>query len=341
VSAELDKIEAQTLRARDIVQSLLDFARRRTPSYEPVQVNEVVESSLSLITYRLQSHGIAVVEDLAPALPPVKADPGQLQQVFVNIFNNAYQAIRDGEQGTQLVLRTRQSTSRFLPSREIMPPQVIRVTIQNDGPPISPGDLPHIFDPFFTTKEPGEGTGLGLAVSYGIIQEHEGHIWAESGDGEGATFFVELPVMVEDVVAPMVGPGGVDGLVPAPSPPATARALIIEDEPAMRSGLQEVLAAQGFSTDGVADGLAGLAKLEEADYTLLLCDIRMPGLDGIAFFERLRDLYPALAERIIFMTGDAIGRETRRFLEENGLPYLMKPFAIEALQEKVRQLAEK
>lgn len=182
----LSTIEREGLRCKAIIQNLLDFARRNKPALQPVDVNQVLEAACVLIEHQMSLDNIVVTKGYAPDLPRVLADPNQLQQVFVNIIQNAYQAMPEG--GT-LRLVTRSLGDE------------VQIIFADTGIGIPPENIKRIFDPFFTTKEVGQGTGLGLSVSYGIVEQHGGTIEVESQVGEGTTFIIKLPVMQEEVLS--------------------------------------------------------------------------------------------------------------------------------------------
>jgi len=183
VKEDLGQILEAGRRMGRIVANLLDFSRQHPPQKEYIDINQVISKSLELRAHELITSNIQIETDLAPDLPYTMADPYQLQQVFVNIINNAQQAMAEKGGPGVLTVMTRRGRNNTL-----------RISFQDTGPGIPREIMGRIFDPFFTTKEVGQGTGLGLTVSYGIVQEHEGHIWAESEDGRGATFFIELPI---------------------------------------------------------------------------------------------------------------------------------------------------
>jgi signal transduction histidine kinase/ActR/RegA family two-component response regulator len=348
---DLEKIVAQSRRAAGIVRSLLDFARQRPSERRLVQVNDMMNSTLDLLAYELRTHNIERTVRLAPDLPFTLADPYQLQQVFVNLVNNARQAMSESHGGGHLTITSELGPSTFV-NRERDDAPVIRITIWDDGPGISPDLLPRIFDPFFTTKSPGEGTGLGLSVCHGIIGDHGGHIWAENGP-QGATFFVELPVVRPADFSPAMSPrlsGEAEALrgdassgssksgtsAPRPSPAETARILLIDDESATVEVLARILKSQGYQADAVTDGEAAMLRLAGTRYDLVLCDIRMPGLSGPEVYRRLEACDPEMARRVIFITGDTMSAGTRRFLKESGTSYLSKPFDLDEFVAKVR-----
>ena len=187
--ASLDLIAQETRRCSDIIKNLLRFARQDTPQFQPVNANEAVGAALSIVDHQLSLHGIRIVRELGESLPQVNGDINQLQQVLVNLAINAQQAMA-GLRG-ELSVRTRAVGGQVL------------IELQDSGPGISPELQKKIFEPFFTTKAAGQGTGLGLSVSYGIIESHGGRIEVRSSPGHGATFVISLPVAAA-VRAPVV-----------------------------------------------------------------------------------------------------------------------------------------
>jgi PAS domain S-box-containing protein len=323
---DLDRIVEQAQRASNIVQSLLEFARQRTPVRKPVQVDEVIRSSLALIRYELNTHNVLAELELPGDLPVTMADPHQLQQVFVNLIGNAYQAMSSAFGGGLLTI-----SAGYGPSQVGDPPAgepVLHVTVADNGPGIDPELLGRIFDPFFTTKEPGAGTGLGLSVCHGIISEHGGQIWAESVLGAGSRFHVELPVVPPQDSFPE------DALL-QPSPVQPARLLVVDDEPTVRETLARVLEDHGYEVRTAGDGGAALEQVRRHPFDLILCDMRMPGISGPAFYEQVLSHDPALARRILFSTGDVVSPATRDFLDHHDVPVLAKPFTVELLLGEV------
>jgi two-component system NtrC family sensor kinase len=184
---EIDEAEAQGFihdiivqaeRASDIVKGLLDFSRSERPELEPISITAVIDDTLKLVRNQLMLSGIQVEKEITPGVPPISGDRKSLQQVFLNLFINAIQAMPDGG---QLTIRVWGDNSQ------------LHVDVKDSGQGIDPAHLPHIFDPFYTTKEVGRGTGLGLSVTYGIIEKHGGHIEAHSKKGEGAVFSIVMP----------------------------------------------------------------------------------------------------------------------------------------------------
>jgi signal transduction histidine kinase/CheY-like chemotaxis protein len=328
---DLDKVLVQAQRAAGIVRGLLDFARQRPSEKKPIQVNAVLRGILEFLAYELRTNNIEHSTDFCPDLPLTMADPFQLQQVFVNLANNACQAMRKAHRGGHLTVTTELRPSTFNSQHASAEP-TIWVTIQDDGPGIPDYLLSSIFDPFFTTKPEGQGTGLGLAVCHGIVSEHGGDIWAESEPDHGATFFVELPVVKPELSHQARNRHRSDHIQAAVSDTSICqngdRVLVIDDEEDLLGFLTRALQREGYRVDAVSDGETALAHLADTDYKLIICDIRMPGLSGPEIFRRVQERDPASARRFMFITGDTVGAGTQRFLDEAGVAYLCKPFGL-------------
>lgn len=322
--ADLEKIVGEAQRASKIVRGLLEFSRRRTPERKPSQINTILQSTLDLLGYELRTHNVSVDLDLARNLPLVLVDQHQLQQVFVNIINNAWQALQEQANGVprRIVIQTLSGSSMF-DLRKEQREDVVRIIFQDNGPGISPEDFAHIFNPFFTTKPPGQGTGLGLSICHGIVSEHGGHMWAESELDKGTTFFVEIPLLPIQTRDPD------REVVSEPSRHiAKASVLVIDDETNLVNVIQRALRKQGYLVYSATNGVAGLRILSENQVDLILCDIRMPELSGPDLYQMLELRYPEMVSRIIFTTGDSVSPSTRRFLDTTGVTCLEKPFEL-------------
>ena len=318
----LEVILGESERAARIVRNLLTFARKRQTTRAMVDLNQVVRETLALRAYEQRVNNIEVVQTLATGLPEVFADSHQMKQVLLNLLINAEQAAGAAHGRGTIVVRTVHDADRGS--------AVLEVT--DDGPGISDQVQGRIFDPFFTTKEVGKGTGLGLAVAYAIVQEHAGRIWAESKVGAGASFFVELPVtaqLLQVQSASAQQPISLDAF-------KGLRVLLVEDEPALAVAVAEALVDAGFEVDRAGDGEEGLARLTEAPYDLIVCDLKMPRIDGMQFYRAMAAATPALARRVIFVTGDVAGTDAERFLDETGCRWLSKPFRLGDLLRAAR-----
>jgi len=308
---ELTTVFEEAERAARIVQNLLSFARRRRAEKESVDLNEIVARALELRAYELRVHNIEPRLNLKPRLRPIHADPHQIQQVLLNVIRNAEQAICErGGPGTITIATSEHGG-------------FARLTVTDDGAGIPSEHLRRIFDPFFTTKPPGEGTGLGLTIVYGIIEEHGGRISAESEVGKGTTLQIELPF-----ASGATTPGAETPASATRRQPSGKAILVIDDEASIREVLFVLLARDGHDVETVEDGAAALERLAERDFDLIITDVRMPGIDGIELYERVRAWNPAVADRIVFTTGDTINPKTRDFLATVRNPQLQKPFSL-------------
>ena len=311
----LEIILSESERAAKIVRNLLTFARKRHTTRAMVDVNQIVRETLALRSYEQTLANITIIEALAAGLPLAFADPHQFQQVLLNLIINAEQAMLGANGRGTLILR----------SWHDLDGDAVILEVNDDGPGVPEDVQPRIFDPFFTTKEVGKGTGLGLTVAYAIIQEHGGRITVQSQPGEGASFFVALPVsdgpvkpvLTREPIAANVGAGAV--------------VLVVEDEAALGAAVAEALVDAGFVVDRAGDGEEAMARVKVRIYDLIVCDLKMPRVDGMMFYRALEREQPETARRILFVTGDVAGTEAERFLEETGCRWLAKPFRLRDL----------
>ena len=205
--------------------------------------------------------------------------------------------------------------------------------INDDGPGIPEDVQPKVFDPFFTTKEVGQGTGLGLTVAYAIVQEHGGRIRLESHPGSGTSFYVELPVTGSKLPpSPLRRSSPRAAMEPAPG----GSILLVEDETALATAVMDALSDAGYLVEHAGDGEEALIKVRDQAFDLVICDLKMPRLDGMAFYRTLAMAVPGLARRVIFVTGDVAGTDAERFLADSGCRWLAKPFRLADLLRAVR-----
>ena len=261
----------------------------------------------------LRTSNITLVKEYTPDLPLILGDAHQLQQVILNIMSNARQALEPYRRDGEIVLQT------GCTDKEVW------VRIKDNGPGIHRDTLSRIFDPFFTTKPQGQGTGLGLSLSYGIMQEHRGHIRAESVPGDGTEFILEWPI--PDIASlPVV-------VRPPSTPPLLARTpglrvLVIDDEESILQLVREVLRTEGHRVETADGGGAALDLINQNHYDVIISDWKMPGLNGINLFLELLAKNPAAARRMLFMTGDVIKADFQSFLKMHNRTCLPKPFAL-------------
>ncbi len=320
---DLDRIIEQAHRSARIVQKLLTFSRQHKTERYPVEIDQLLQDTLDLVAHQLTMDQIRVERDFSEAIPKTLADPYQLQQVWLNLIQNAQQAMHEAHGGGVLRIKT-------LPTLD----GNIRIEFADDGPGIPPDVREKIFDPFFTTKPVGKGTGLGLSICYGIVQEHEGDIWVEDNPQGGITFVVQLPG--QDVSVETARPQE----PPPVRAPAEARILVVDDEPTILRLVERHLAPQGYTVDTARNGVEAVEWIGRATHDLILLDILMPGQDGITTYRQIMQRRPELGSRIVFATGDLATESTRVFLEETGAAFLAKPFDLNELGQLIRAALE-
>ena len=334
---DLGKIVSESQRAAKIVKSLLDFSRQQAPERQPVEINQLLKSTTDLVSWELVKNNINWRFDFANDLPVTVADPNQLKQVFINVINNAVQAIKKHGKPGEIVLTAEMGPSVFF-GAGTMDTNVIRIVVSDTGPGIPPAVLPRIFDPFFTTKSVNEGTGLGLSVCHGIITEHKGHIWAENIDEGGARILIELPI-----IEPEKNSQNYDTYLKAKAA-TSEHLLVIEDEESVLEVMQRALMRKGFIVDGVSSGSEGLEHLKNNTYSLIICDIRMSGMNGFEFYQAANKIDTRLARKIIFTSGDSVKPEYSNFIKLTGATFIAKPFELSQLvntvQEKIASLKQ-
>jgi signal transduction histidine kinase/CheY-like chemotaxis protein len=358
---ELRAIRDNANRAAGIVRNLLTFAGRNTTARGWHQINRVVRDAIAVREEQVTSAGIDLKLEAADRLPLVYIDSARLEDVIVNLIENAEAAIavrREGKSLSQSVPETARGQITIV-TRLQGNPDRIYVEVSDNGSGLKAEDLPRVFDPFFTTREVGKGTGLGLSVCYGIVREHGGQITARNGSLGGAVFTIELPVMAESLIvasSAAVGivppkPAEARTAVPAPSyaivPPPEDRsepsshrrkALVVDDEESNAALVRRVLAGEGYDVESTTLSRRALAMIERTAYDAVICDVKMPELSGQELYGRVCQIRPEMARRFIFITGDIDGEDTRQFLDESRCSYFMKPFNLERLTAAVDML---
>jgi len=324
----LNHIHASSERCQRIVKNLLSFSRQHAPERRLLDINELIRGVVDLVSYEFRTGNTTIQFDLSQNLPRISGDPHQLQQVFLNILNNARQAIESFRRDGRIMILTREHDHRA------------RVEFHDNGPGISPENLQRIFDPFFTTKPSGKGTGLGLSVSYGIVEEHGGTIRARSEIGQGAVFNLEFPI-------PDQNAEGDSRQRSAPSSGSSRpagngeRVLVIDDEESILNLVAEILKRDNYAVESTSDGKSALNEIERNTFDAILCDWKMPGMNGPAIYETLRKENPAAAARFAFMTGDVINEGFQEFLKLHSVPCLPKPFSIQEFRTVFASIANR
>jgi two-component system cell cycle sensor histidine kinase/response regulator CckA len=332
---DVEEIRKAGDRAAALTRQLLAFSRRQVLQPKVLDLNGVV-TKMGQMLRRLVGEDIGLSIDLSPSLSRVKADPGQIEQVIVNLAVNARDAMPDGGRITIATADAELSPAYAAAHPEVRPGPHVLLSVADTGQGMSDETQAHLFEPFFTTKERGKGTGLGLATVYGIVQQSGGHIRVNSAADRGSTFLVYLP----RVEAPEDGVQGTDRpLLPHPSP-GTETVLLAEDEEVLRRLAREILSGNGYKVLEAANGREALllSEAHRGEIHLLLTDVVMPKMSGRELGERIRLLRPDL--RILYMSGYTDDAILRHGILEDGIPFLQKPFTPEALARKVREVLD-
>jgi two-component system, NtrC family, sensor kinase len=306
-------VAEQSERATRIVQNLLLFARRYPPQHSPCTPAEQMRRVLEVKAYQLQVDRIQVVTDFQPC-PPIWADEHQIRQVLLNLVQNAHQAMKPRGRG-QLTVRVRPDGDG------------VHIEVLDDGPGIPPENLSRLFNPFFTTRPPGEGTGLGLSVAYGIVAEHAGRLWVENHPGGGAAFHLRLP---------FGGPKPAPTASPAEPPARPLRVLVVDDEERVASVLGNLLRTLGHTPTLALGSREALDRAAVDVFDVVMVDYSMPEMDGHAFWRQLVAQGSPLARRTVFMSGNPHAAELAAATTASGALTLAKPFTTQELAAVLR-----
>jgi len=308
-------------RVAAIIDRLLTFARQRKLERSYVYINDIMETTLKLRAYEMESSNIKLSTRLDPDLPGTMADAWQLQQVFLNIIINAETEMKSAHGKGELLAKTE------------LEDNTIRISFTDDGPGIASENLERVFEPFFTTRNVGRGTGLGLSLCHGIITEHHGRLYARSRLGHGATFVVELPVVAEEKQ-----PGLAEPEVGEAEKVTGAKILVVDDEPTILRFLSQILTDEGHRVETLDNATEALEKIKSERYNLILLDIKLPGMSGMELYKEIKRIARTLARRVVFITGDVMATDTRNFLSRAKAPYINKPFDAEKLIKEINRI---
>jgi signal transduction histidine kinase/CheY-like chemotaxis protein len=324
--SDLEKVAHESQRAAKLVSNFLSFARRQPAQRNLTDLSELVRRVVELRRLSLSDTLVSWTLNLAPDLPPVMVDADQIQQVIVNLVNNALHAVQDGASPGVLTLRTRCSG------------EVVELCVQDNGPGVPASIAPHIFEPFFTTKPVGAGSGLGLSVAHGIVADHQGRLFYAPAPSGGACFVVELPVARFGPLAGQPVVAAAPTAISGAAPPQRVDVLVLDDEQAIAELLGEMLRLLGYRSTVCYNPEEALELLRQHEFAVVLSDFRMPQMDGRKFFHAAAEKRPEMAHRIVFLTGDTVSEDTQAFLDSTGNPYLSKPFHMAKVGETVAQV---
>jgi len=306
----IEKLYKQAQRTHHIVQSLLSFARQHKPERKSVNLNQILEDTLILREYDMKLNSIRIHREFEPNLPVTTGDFHQLQQVFLNIVNNAVDAVVEKGGNGEIWIRTALAGNR------------LRVEITDNGPGVK--DPHRVFDPFYTTKPVGKGTGLGLSICYGIVKEHGGEIQVRNSPPRGATFAIVLPILgVSDSLQ--------EDVPSASKVSAAGTVLLVDHEEAVLQLEQEILRARGVTVRAARTAQEALDLLRRETVDAIVADMKIPGeLSATGLYRWIEENRSELAGRIVFTVSNARDGEISGTLRNSGCSILEKPFSIDS-----------
>ena len=325
----LDTIEKAGFRAADLTKQLLTFSRQEALDHRPIEVNQHIENVAKLLEKTI-SKLIRIKLELKKNLPSVLSDPAHLEQVIMNLSVNARDAMPNG--GDILILSDHIHVDQVFCEQhpEARPGDYIKLTVADQGEGIDQEILPRIFEPFFTTKELGKGTGLGLAMVYGIVKSHKGFIIVASSPGKGTTFSVYLPTagFIEDEI---IHPAVSDQMI-------RAGVLIIDDEELVASMLAEHLQNLGCHTFHANNGVEALDILQQNkdDINVAILDLNMPVMDGKGAYEKMMKIKPDL--KVLVASGYTLDSYVEEILNKGAHAFIQKPYSLENIAAKIKQI---
>jgi len=316
----IQKLRKQAQRTQKIVQNLLSFAREHKPKRVHVDLRSVLEDTIALRDYDLKVNNILVERDFDPVLPSVIADPHQLEQVYLNIINNAADAMMEGGRGGHLHIHIAAENGNVI------------TAFHDSGPGFY--DAKHVFDPFYTTKGVGKGTGLGLSICYGIVKEHGGEITARNHPSGGALLEIHLPIAVGE--KPVTER---DRIVARRESQLEGTVLLLDDEEAVLDFEREVLIAAGLNVRTASSGAAAVDYLKEEDFDVLFLDSKIPGTwSSEEVYHWMEEHRPELLPRTVFVLSNVSDPTVRAFIDATKVFCLVKPFEVSDLLAITRRV---
>jgi PAS domain S-box-containing protein len=327
----VEKFMETSEKAKDLVRRLMAFGMNQQLIIHPVNLNRVIRDFIGLISRSLRED-IRIITDLNEQIPRILADSGQVEQVIMNLAVNAQDAMPNG--GT-LIVRTQPadiSETDFLPKDAKIGQSAVRMTVCDTGIGMDPETCARIFDPFFTTKEMGKGTGLGLAMVYGIITQHGGRVRVRSETGKGTVFDIDWPAATDGEMSSRVVHSELQDLAGG-----TETILLAEDDDAVREfaiSLMERMGYRVLSASSPQGCLEILKSHQRVD--LLLTDVIMPDMSGKTLYRNVAELCPGI--RVLYMSGHPQETVRRNGILTGNDPLIQKPFTLHSLARKIREV---
>jgi signal transduction histidine kinase/ActR/RegA family two-component response regulator len=319
IRGPVHKMREQAVRATRIVRNLLDFARQRNPERHVLRLQPVVEAVLELFAYEARIAGVQIKASVPDDLPPVLGDRHALQQIVVNLVQNALHALENhpGERHIQIEAASQGDG--------------LTLCVRDTGPGVPEELRQRVFTPFFTTKAATKGTGLGLALARSVARDHGGELTLDPGDGGGACFTVRLPAHLAKPAAPAEAErrNGVPALA--------GSVLVVDDEPSVREILVAQLGHMGSHADSAGSAREAERLLHGQRYDAVLLDLRMPGASGLDIHRDLARRDPMLAQRVVFMTGDFVNDDLLKAVQATGNAVLEKPFSMDEMARAIER----
>lgn len=324
---DLGEMKAQVNRGAELTRQLLGFARRGKYDAKPFDINILVKKTLQMFS-RMQRNVVVSVH-CSPEVQAVEVDQSQLEQVVFNLLVNAGEAMPNGGQLTICTKRVEMSGERVYPYK-IAPGCFTEISVADTGVGMSRATLERLFEPFFTTKEMGRGTGLGLASAYGIIKNHGGFITVDSEVGKGTTFTVYLPITDKPIVSADQAPSATQG--------AGETVLVVDDEAHIVKICSRLLKAMGYQVCTATSGKEAVELVQQNphQFSLVLLDLVMPGMDGGQTFDAMRQVSPSI--KVILSSGYSVEGEATEILERGCNGFLQKPYSVASLSAKIREV---
>jgi len=329
----IEEIKRASERAADLTRQLLAFSRKQMMEMRVLDLNHVVQG-LDKMLHRLLGEDIELLTVLPEGIGKVKADPGQIEQVIVNLAVNAKDAMIEGGKLTIETADVELDEEYAHRHIAVIPGQYVMLSVSDTGVGMTSEVKERVFEPFFTTKEQGKGTGLGLSTVYGIVKQSGGNIWIYSEPGQGTTFKIYLPQVDEPLTEEKEE-------VVKEIPRGNETILVVEDEETVRKLAIRLLKSQGYRVLEAPDGGKALLlceKLKERIH-LILTDVVMPGMSGRKLVERLKEIHPEM--KVLYMSGYTDNAIVHHGVLEEGTKFIQKPFTLENLARKVREALDK
>jgi two-component system cell cycle sensor histidine kinase/response regulator CckA len=328
---KIQNIEKYVESGTELSRQLLGFARRGKYNVKASDINDIIEKSASMFARTKKE--IRVHNQLAPEVWAVEVDRGQIEQVLLNLYINAWQAMPDGGD-LYLITENLFLDENYVSPYKVKPGCYVKVTVADSGVGIDKADTARVFEPFFTTKEMGRGTGLGLASVYGIVKGHGGHINVYSEKGQGTTFTIYLPASAREVEAEVRH-------APATVQKGQETVLLIDDEEMIIDVGRGLLGELGYTVLAALSGPEALEMYRQnaGRIDIVIMDMIMPGLGGGETFDRLKRINPNV--KVLLSSGYSINGQASKIMERGCNGFIQKPFTLKQLSAKIREILDK